>query len=948
MAFLKCKMCGGELTVEENSTIAVCEYCQSRQTVPALDDDKKLTLYGRANRLRMNCEFDKAAGVFEALVADFPEEAEGYWGLVLCKYGIEYVDDPATGKKIPTCHRTSYDCVMDDSDLEMALEYADPISKRQYREEAKQLEQIRKGIIELSAKEDPYDIFICYKETDERGQRTLDSVLSQDIYDALTAKGYRVFFARLSLEDKIGQEYEPYIFSALNTAKVMLVVGTDYDYFNAVWVKNEWSRFLRLMAEDNTKHLIPCFKGIDAYDMPKEFMRLQAQDMGKIGFMQDLLRGITKVMDVDKKPEPTMAQSAVALAGVEPLLKRVFMFLEDGDWKSANEYCEKVLDQDPECAVAYLGKLLAELRVKRRMDLAGCAELFHNKANFQKAIRFGDEDLKAELTEYIRQIQNRQLDNIYQSGCGVMETAKTEKDFLKAAEIFDQLNDYRDAAQKSAQCRENSRQAMLEAEYNAAKAVLTSWTKNAAQLWRSAERLENLKDYKDSAQLAAECYKNAKAIELQEKIESARRLMYRENNYQEGAEILETIQDSEEAQKLLEICRQKIQEMEKKRKKTKRILLLMAITIPALILSIVLWVNVVIPELRYQEAVTMMTNGYYSKAIVAFTELDGYKDSQEKILACHYQYGIVLKESGETRLAAVSFGKAGNYKNAREWSFYLWGESADWETVSAGKYHTVALNPDGTVVATGKNDDGQCDVSSWTDIVAVSAGYYHTLGLKSDGTVVAAGYTGGSLCDVSGWTDIVAISAGVQHSVGLKCDGTVVATGYKNNSECDVSSWTDIVAIAAGSYYTLGLKSDGTVVLAGTKTFNRDSVSDWTNIVDIGAGTFFVVGLRSDGTVVAVGDNANGECDVSGWTDIMAISAGAYHTVGLRSNGTVVATGHDTSGETDVSDWANIVAVSAGRYFTVGLRSDGTVVAMGDNEFGQLDVTQCPAIKLPQ
>ena len=218
MAVIKCKMCGGDLVIEPGATVAECEYCGSRQTVPNQDNEKKLTLFARANRLRASCEFDKAAGVYESIVAEFPQEAEAYWGLVLCKYGIEYVDDPATGKKIPTCHRSSFESVLDDSNFDQAMENADVVARKVYREEAKQIEELRKGIIEVSVKEEPYDIFICYKETDDKGDRTLDSVLAQDIYDALMEKGYRVFFSRITLEDKLGQEYEPDIFAALNPA----------------------------------------------------------------------------------------------------------------------------------------------------------------------------------------------------------------------------------------------------------------------------------------------------------------------------------------------------------------------------------------------------------------------------------------------------------------------------------------------------------------------------------------------------------------------------------------------------------------------------------------------------------------------------------------------------------------------------------------------------------
>ncbi len=373
MAIIKCKMCGGDLELLEDSSVCECEYCGTKQTVPKVDDEKKLKLFERANRLRTACEFDKAAGVYETIIADFDQEAEAYWGLILCKFGIEYVDDPATGKKIPTCHRSSFESLMDDPNFEMVMECADPIARRVYRDEAKQIEELRKNIIEVSSREEPYDVFISYKELAEDGQRTLDSVIAQDIYTELTDKGYRVFFSRISLEDKLGVEYEPYIFAALNSAKVMLVVGTDYDYFNAVWVKNEWSRFLALMAKGEKKVLIPVFKGIDAYDMPKEFNKLAAQDMGKVGAMQDLIRGVEKILG-KKQAEPAQPQIVQQVvqggANLEALLKRGFMSLEDAQWGKATELFDKVLNDDPENAQAYLGLAMAEAQKQTRSAYA--------------------------------------------------------------------------------------------------------------------------------------------------------------------------------------------------------------------------------------------------------------------------------------------------------------------------------------------------------------------------------------------------------------------------------------------------------------------------------------------------------------------------------------------------------------------------------------------------
>lgn len=409
MVILKCKMCGGDLDIEAGVVVADCEYCGTKQTIPNVDNEKKMNLFNRANRLRFNNDFDKAMGVYESIVAEFPEEAESYWGLCLCKYGIEYVDDPATARKIPTCHRTSYDSIFDDQNFEMALEYADAVASKIYREEAREIERLQKAILDVVKKEEPFDIFICYKETDENGDRTMDSVLAQDVYDALTQKGYKVFFSRITLEDKLGQEYEPYIFAALTSAKVMLAFGTCYEYYNAVWVKNEWSRFLDMMKNDKEKYLIPCYKNIDAYDMPREFGKFQAQDLGKVGAVQDLVRGIEKLIGVKKSSENVQPpQVVVQQTGpdCENLLRRAFMFLEDGNWSAADEYCEKVLDIDSGNAQAYLGKLLAELKVKNKENLKKQKDLFDNSDNYKKAIRFGDEQLRTYLSdclEFIKQ-----------------------------------------------------------------------------------------------------------------------------------------------------------------------------------------------------------------------------------------------------------------------------------------------------------------------------------------------------------------------------------------------------------------------------------------------------------------------------------------------------------------------------------------------------------------
>ncbi len=198
-------------------------------------------------------------------------------------------------------HRTNDYSILLDQDFKLIQKESFGEALKLYEKEATQIDEIQKNILAISIKEKPYDIFICYKESDEKGERTHDSVIAQDIYDKLVEQGYKVFFARITLEDKLGQEFEPYIYSALKSAKAMLVVGTKEEHFNAVWVKNEWSRYLEMMKSDKDKVLIPVYSNMNVYHLPSEFAMLQAQNMDKIGALQDLIHGLEKIVQTKNK-----------------------------------------------------------------------------------------------------------------------------------------------------------------------------------------------------------------------------------------------------------------------------------------------------------------------------------------------------------------------------------------------------------------------------------------------------------------------------------------------------------------------------------------------------------------------------------------------------------------------------------------------------------------------
>lgn len=694
MITFKCKMCGGDLHPDENATTCECEYCGSVQTVPTADNEKKMNLIARAQRLLRACEFDKAAGIYESVVAEFPGEAEAYWGLVLCKYGIEYVDDPATGKKVPTCHRSSFDSLMDDANFEQACENTDAVARRLYRDEAKTIEELRKRVIEVSGKEEPYDIFICYKETDENGNRTLDSVLAQDIYNELTEKGYRVFFSRITLEDKLGQEYEPYIFAALNSAKIMLVVGTDYEYYNAVWVKNEWSRFLKLIAAGEKKTLIPCYKGIDAYDMPKEFARLQAQDMGKIGAMQDLVRGIEKIVTKN----PTIVDPISEHSGgpnVEALSRRGFMALEDGDWSHAIVFFDQILNMDAQQADAYLGLTLAKANMRNQNDLSTISSIkkleeITGSNEFQRFQRFASKEYQQRIDDLLKEsetvIRNKKIE---------LTKARRQNSLVRgliSTSSFHFVGVKTDGTVIA--CGDNDGgqcdvEDLTDIVQIGSKGYFTIALRSDGTVKGIGYDKPGEGPYVDYICSEVNSWVDITTIGVGE--------LYAFGVHTDGTVIISPDLDDEE---IRQICR--------KVKKWNDIS------------AIATTMEVVVGLKKDGTVVTTVDN--LQEQCKGWTDIVAIAAGAKHIVGLKSDGTVVATGDNEYQQC-----------NVDDWT--------DIVAIAAGAGHTVGLRTDGTVVAVGTND-GECDVEQWRDIVAVFAAVGITVGLSSGGRLTVAGDLG--------------------------------------------------------------------------------------------------------------------------------------------------------------------------------------------------------------
>ncbi len=266
------------------------------------------------------------------------------------------------------------------------------------------------------------------------------------------------------------------------------------------------------------------------------------------------------------------------------------------------------------------------------------------------------------------------------------------------------------------------------------------------------------------------------------------------------------------------------------------------------------------------------------------------------------------------------------------------------------------IRKDGRVLAAG-NSVFNSAIAKWTDVTELATGRNHLVALRRNGTVLATGENKNGQCNVSNWTDVVAIAAGAYHTVGLPRDGTVLATRIiqdRSELRCDygqsnISDWKGIVSVFTNDCTTVGLRSDGTICLEGEQNYDGQW-RKWKDIVSVLPCTDVLFGLRMDGTVIACIDKNyiskrfafdeeraksrivqwGYDCEeVLEWRNIIALYvahanvnnlSSRQKVFGLRADGTLVCT------RSDPPTWRNVVALENHSYPNLfGLSADGTI-----------------------
>ena len=369
----------------------------------------------------------------------------------------------------------------------------------------------------------------------------------------------------------------------------------------------------------------------------------------KMKSYKDLLdSGVITQEEFDAKKEQLLGLSGIMKTAEadEPLLKRVFMFLEDGNWSEADSYCEKVLDQDPENALAYLGKLMAELHVSQLEDLLNCDRLFNDSNNYKKAVRFGEGKIAGILSDYIdffiERNEKMRLTDIYNKAVTAMNAAKTESAYKSAAIAFKTIPGFQDADTLAEQCLERAEDCHKDEIYASARKQMTG--NDVSKYEAAIKTFSTISGWKDVDEQILACQRKIEEIKAKEE-----------------ADRHEWLRQAEE---------KRIAE-EKAAKKLKIIIAIVSSIVIVSIVFIFVLTKVIIPNSKYNSAVALYDAGNYGEAITAFKALNGYKDSAAQIEKCEtaikdkqYNAAVNLYDTGNYEEATTLFTAVNGYKDS--------------------------------------------------------------------------------------------------------------------------------------------------------------------------------------------------------------------------------------------------------------------------------------------
>jgi len=300
----QCTTCGGRELVKDGDKYT-CSYCGN--VIHFNNENVEFhTLLELAFSQRQTAKFDAAFETYNLMVNKFGgyDLSDVYFGMFLSEFSVIF-ENNMKGEPFPSFYSMRNTPCQNNYYYKKAIAQAqqhNPEKLESFKEMGDKVEYVRKTYSAIEKSNRPYDIFICYKKTDNEGNLTNEFEKAKNIYKILKEMGFKVFFADESINKQAVREWEPNIYYALYTAKAMLVLCSKNEYIDSQWVKNEWKRFISIKTNDaNRAPIIPIVcDDFKASELPNALAKYQAleydADISK-NIKEALLALTTKVND---------------------------------------------------------------------------------------------------------------------------------------------------------------------------------------------------------------------------------------------------------------------------------------------------------------------------------------------------------------------------------------------------------------------------------------------------------------------------------------------------------------------------------------------------------------------------------------------------------------------------------------------------------------------------
>ncbi|MBO4389851.1 MAG: toll/interleukin-1 receptor domain-containing protein [Lachnospiraceae bacterium] len=469
MITVRCRLCGADFQTEESNKVDRCGFCASLNTIPKAKDARHAELFHKAATLRGTNYFEQGAAVYESILKEDPDNPEALFGLVMCEYGAEYAGD-AWGRTL-VCNRYRETKIFDDQNYKKAVKLADIECKEIYDNIAFQIngEQerfagadtsaARCDVLLVSKQYEDKDILDDGFDPDDDNVPVKDFELARHIYDYLSRKGYRVFMTGKNLKNSRRQDAIPMLQTAIESAKILVLVGTSREYIDDASVESEWMRYFIVNRGVKNKGFAPCYYEMDPKDLPQEMLKSSPIDMSVEGYEEEILKRVAYYTSGSASGSASEATPAPKPA--QPVQETPAAEEENVSAASANE--PEAAPEQEEAGFGGMGFDEEELG----FDILEATKIYDDAFAKEKKARFdyelkqigdayasikGFRDSQARAQECYKRAEEIRQEALYQEALRSFHKCKDHVDYLRTRLLFETISGYKDADGRAREC----------------------------------------------------------------------------------------------------------------------------------------------------------------------------------------------------------------------------------------------------------------------------------------------------------------------------------------------------------------------------------------------------------------------------------------------------------------------------------------------------------------